>query len=271
MTGRKKFFCLILFIILLTSCTTVKNTLAPANTAYVIDQSILDTYHDLSDKNIAWLSREGWFHYTATPTNSDINRFTRHDQWFQVDNNGNVLEELYCVTNAEQSVEYQRLVKNIQGWRAELIELRNKGNDAFDYARPKMMNNYTITSMSRVTSDFDDLQNNSEYITNIYSSEEIVGDQNLVTIHVEYIGNPEVKRLGILDGKKGKIEEFVYDQLTGQRVAYRRTFLNTDNTLDNTASLSELVQFYQSPPADVLDEYLESEKELEFYVEVISE
>jgi hypothetical protein len=267
--GKTKLLGLVLLIIFMSSCTLPNKNITPSSPIKKIDQSTVDLFKDLSDKNIKWLSREGWFHYTGIPSSSGIDGLTRQDQWFLVDDSGNVQEELYVVTNADQSIEYQRFVKNKEGWRAELIELRNKGKDAFDYALPHQIKNYTVANMSRVTVDTKDIEDNAAYITNLTVSSKISEGHQLITIHVEYTGDTSVKRLGIPDGDKGKIEEFVYDQQTGQRLTYQRSYLDKDGKVGDMVSLSESIEFVKSPADNIIQDYQQSEKELEFYVGVL--
>jgi hypothetical protein len=75
--------------------------------------------------------------------------------------------------------------------------------------------------------------------------------------------------LGIPDGDKGKIEEFVYDQQTGQRLTYQRSYLDKDGKVGDMVSLSESIEFVKSPADNIIQDYQQSEKELEFYVGVL--
>lgn len=271
--NKRSWIMMILSLFLLTLNSCNKLHIANGQSGLADPPSIekaREVLQSLAETNVEWHSVGMWVHYQAIPSDTGTLPLTTHDRWTLFDNDGRMLKDFYRISQEGGSREIQRFIMIEPGIRGELFELRQKGLKALAYAIPKEQN-MTIKDISMVNQDLRYLEIVESVLTRVYVSEELIDQHQVITLTIEIIGHSEEKKAGIPPGKLGRKEEFTYDKQTGQRIKYARSFLDDTNQWEEPSYVNESVQFTSEIPEDVLNEYQESEKELDFYIKLFQD
>ncbi len=224
---------------------------------------------DLSKLNLDWLQNNiGWLNYKVIPNEGGDPQFgfTRQDSWYLLEK-GIVVKGFQIVFSDALNKEVQRFVINPDGYRGELLELRENGLSAQTYAIPYPAN-WKAENLSWTYMDLTIFRSMKEFIIDIEVKEAVYEGTPCLNIRVRYGGNTELRALGLPPGyeKISKEENYCYALDTGNRLAYSRAFINTDYTIDVPSSFSE----FWFPNADISQEVLEEVdlglEELDFFM-----
>ena len=269
--------CLLVFLILtvaLSACNQDKKESLgqPQEMSLELEERFKDAERSLSDLsklNLNWLqNNSGWLNYKVIPNEDGEPKFgfTRQDCWYLLEK-GLVIKGLQIVFSDALDKEVQRFVINPDGYRGELLELRENGLSAQTYAIPYPAN-WQAENLSWAYMDLTIFRSMKEFIIDIEEKEIIYEGIPCLNIRVRYGGDTELRALGLPPGyeKIGKEENYYYALDTGNRLAYSRAFINEDNTIDVPCSFSE--DWF--PKADISQEVLEEVdlglEELDFYM-----
>ena len=260
--GLHMFFLFSIFFVI-SACSYVRKTNEPQMS--LPSNVEIEILQELSEKNTEWLSAGKWVHYQAIPSDTGTIHLTTHDRWTLVDNDGYIQQDFYRIYQFLGTEEVQKFITNNEGLHGELYELRRSGLNALDYAVPTKVDSIFVDEISMVTNDIEYL----EYVDPVISDFSIVENESegrqVIVVTIEITDHLQERMASVPAGKLGKREEFTYDMETGQRIKYARSFLDANNTWEIASYVEEDIQFADELPEEVLVEFQESEKELDFY------
>ena len=225
---------------------------------------------ELAEINREWmLSGDSWLHYEGTDSGEGLEQYTfsDYDAWYQFDGEGKVNQQLKAISF--NGVVRQLWAGNSEGFVAELHELRIKGVNSFDYAKPQLR----IDKIEDVSTTFEDLkkmENGPSLIVGIKMEESKFNDIDCLHLEISYGGDPDSYALGLPpgQGKIGHVDNFYYDLETGARVGFSRAYVNEDGSVDPFNLFYESWTKVETPPEDVLEDMRLANQDIEVYKEL---
>ena len=172
--------CLLVFLILsvaLSACNQDKKESLgqPQEMSLELEERFKDAERSLSDLsklNLNWLqNNSGWLNYKVIPNEGGEPKFgfTRQDCWYLLEK-GLVIKGLQIVFSDALDKEVQRFVINPDGYRGELLELRENGLSAQTYAIPYPAN-WQAENLSWAYMDLTIFRSMKEFIIDIEAKE----------------------------------------------------------------------------------------------------
>ena len=158
---------------------------------------------------------------------------------------------------------------NSEGFVAELHELRIKGVNSFDYAKPQLRNDQ-IEDVSTTFEDLGKMENGPSLIVGIKMEESKFNDIDCLHLEISYGGDPDSYALGVPpgQGKIGHVDNFYYDLETGARIGFSRAYVNKDGSVDPFNFFYETCTKVEAPPEDVLEDMRLANQDIEVYKEL---
>lgn len=233
---------------------------------------IEDTLEELGKANLDWMARPGWVHYERIPVEEGIVKFSYQDRWTHyVNENGDCAEELWVIRKSKGSQEGQIRVRLADGTQGELVALR-AGGEIPDYADPTQMEKDECQAKERSAPliDLQEIRLKEEYVDELSLWEETLDGKEVIVLQVVYQGT-DTSLLGIPTDAEGKLEQFYYDRQTGNRVKIIMEILYPGNEWKGETWTEEQYSFYEELPEDVAKELEQSEKELRFYLDLLTQ
>ena len=234
-------------------------------------EDIYTTLEELGQVNLEWMAHEGWIHYERIPSADGIIKFTYQERWTHyINDKGECAEELFVIKKTKDANDIQRFYRMSDGTRGELIALRGSG-EIPDYADPRLSQNYVCNAqdLAAPLTDLASLREKEDYLVEIRLWKDIYNGVDVVVLEMNFEGE-DTNLLAIPSDADGKLERVYYDEQNGNRIRTVISLLYDGDQWQGETSCEERFEYYEDLPESVVEEIVISEKELLFYLEILS-
>lgn len=261
-----RFFIFLAALMLLCGCASATQPSPESGSRKEIDQA-LTRWRELSDTSIKWLSDDGWIRVEDSPEQGDNTGMTylQHTSWYQIADK-KVVRGMAVATDPISGEDSQIFIIDQDQYRSDLIELRQKGKDAYQYAFPEKID-WGVEKVSNAALDYKNIETFKEAITNIRIEEK----DNAVKFTVEYFGEPMSGKMQFyypaMD-MTGRIETYTYDTEHGNLLASEDFYVYKDGTKKQLVNMAISIEKFETVPDDVLERIELLEEENAYYRKV---
>lgn len=232
-----------------------------------------ERWEELILLNEKFLNQDGWLIIDNEVLRSPDARqhYAKISEYFQIEK-GKVIQALTKVSDAEDGTELQRFVVNPEGIRADLIELRSEGLNAQEYAHPAKFD-LTFWKISPTNQDLEIVRNLRENIKVIEIEEQLIENRPVLVFTIEY-GSGTTGGKGALflenSGYIGKIEKYIYDLESGNRIEKQDRFIKEGGYLTQISTVKLKVSQVSELASEIKEEIDLAKTELDFYIELFA-
>jgi|LSQX01.3.fsa_nt_gb hypothetical protein len=230
-----------------------------------------ERWEELSQQNEKFFNQDGWLIIDNEVLRSPDARqgYAKKTEYYQIEN-GKVIQALTKVSDSEDGTELQRFVVNPEGIRADLIELRAEGLNAQEYAHPAKFD-LTFWKISPTNQDLEIVRNLRENIKVIEVEEQLIENRPVLVFTIEY-GSGTTGGKGALfsenSGYIGKIEKYIYDLGSGNRIEKQDRFIKEGGDLTQMSTVKLKVSQVSDLTSELKEEIDLAKRELDFYIEL---
>lgn len=259
----RKSLTLLIALMIVCGCASATQSSQDSGSRKEIDEA-LTRWRKLADTNIEWLNDDGWIRVEDSPEQGESTGMTylQHTSWYQIADK-KVIREMAVTTDPISGEDSQIFIIDQDQYRSDLVELRQKGKDAYQYAIPEKID-WGVEEVSPAALEYKNIETFKEAITNIRIEEK----ENAVKFTVEYFGEPTSGKMQFyypaMD-MTGRIETYTYDTEHGNLLSSEDFYVYKDGTKKQLVSMAVSIEKFETVPDDVLERIVLLEEENAYY------
>ena len=254
------------FILLLCGCGMAESFERKTFVDKEIDDA-LARWQELAELNIEWIGENGWVHIDQSPAQERTTGMTyfRQSAWYAIED-GRITKGFSITSDPFSGQEAQIFVLDRDGYRADLVELRNNGRSSAQYAIPVKVN-WDVLTISPTAQDLAVIESFKPGITNILIDEP-ENYNGAIKFTIEYSGEPTVGKMQFFYPNRdmsGRIETYAYDLKTGNQVAIEESYVYKNGSVEKLVAMTTTVEKFEKVPDDVWERLTRLEEEIAYY------
>ena len=237
-------------------------------------EDAIDKWEEIAKVNENYIVGDGWIEIQNSVTRASDARqhYTIFHARYQLKSD-RVIQSLCSIKESEDFSEIQRFVTNLGGIRAELLELRENGLKAPEYAKPSLVN-LTTKDISPTRKDLAQLEDRVSAISEIHFEETVSENgTKLIIFTVEYGKGTTGEKVALFPenyGYVGKVEKYFYDKSTGICIEKQEAYIKEGGQLTEYSKILTTINKHQELPKSIENELKLAQEELTFYTDLFT-